>query len=119
MTPAPDSCDLLCLDAAKAEAARAALPATEEIVRQAAAAKALGDPTRLTIAHALYAAGSACGCDLAFVVGRDDKLVSHHLRSLRSAGLAASTREGKMVIYELTERGRRYVETLSRPAVVA
>jgi len=45
-------------------------------------------------------------CDLAWIVGRHEKLVSHHVRTLRAAGLATSTREGKMVMYELTERGR-------------
>jgi DNA-binding transcriptional ArsR family regulator len=45
-------------------------------------------------------------CDLAWIVGRDEKLVSHHARQLKVAGLARSGREGKMVMYELTERGR-------------
>jgi DNA-binding transcriptional ArsR family regulator len=39
------------------------------------------------------------------VVGRDEKLVSHHLRQLKGAALARSERDGKMVMYELTERG--------------
>ena len=70
------------------------------------AAKALGDPTRLAVAVALGSSGTACVCDLAWIVGRDEKLVSHHVRTLRAAGLATSAREGKMVMYELTERGR-------------
>jgi len=32
--------------------------------------------------------------------------VSHHVRQLRAAGLVRSRREGKMVLYELTEAGR-------------
>jgi ArsR family transcriptional regulator, lead/cadmium/zinc/bismuth-responsive transcriptional repressor len=46
------------------------------------------------------------------VLGRDEKLVSHHLRQLKGAGLARSAREGKMVMYELTEQGRRLLDTL-------
>jgi DNA-binding transcriptional ArsR family regulator len=72
---------------------------------RAAAAKALGDPTRLAIAIALEAGETACVCDLAWIVGRDERLVSHHLRLLKAAGLARSERDGKMVIYELTEPG--------------
>jgi DNA-binding transcriptional ArsR family regulator len=101
-----DTCELLCLDLPKAEAARGRLPAVEQLERWAAGAKALGDPTRLAIAIALADSVSACVCDLAWIVGRDEKLVSHHARALRIAGLATASRQGKMVMYGLTERGR-------------
>jgi len=101
-----DTCELLCLDLQKAEAARRAQPPVVELTRLAADAKALGDPTRLAVVVALRDAGSACVCDLAWIVGRDEKLVSHHVRLLRTAGLAQSHREGKAVMYELTARGR-------------
>jgi DNA-binding transcriptional ArsR family regulator len=102
----PDVCDLLCLDLPKAERLRHALPAADELAARAAGAKALGDPTRLGIAIALDGGGCACVCDLAWIVGRDERLVSHHVRQLKAAGLAQSRRDGKMVMYELTERGR-------------
>jgi ArsR family transcriptional regulator, lead/cadmium/zinc/bismuth-responsive transcriptional repressor len=102
----PDTCDLLCLDLPKAERVRENLPDTDELEQWAAGAKALGDPTRLAAALALDAGGSACVCDLAWIVGRDERLVSHHVRLLKNAGLARSERDGKMVMYELTERGR-------------
>ncbi len=106
MAAEPDTCDLLCLDLPKAELVRAGLPAPDAVEALAASAKALGDPTRLAIALALDAGESACVCDLAWIVGRDERLVSHHVRLLKGAGLARSERDGKMVIYELTERGR-------------
>jgi DNA-binding transcriptional ArsR family regulator len=68
--------------------------------------RALGDPTRLLIASALAATDELCVCDLAWVTGRAENLVSHHARALRTAGLAASRREGKMVLYTLTDVGR-------------
>ncbi len=105
MTAEPDGCELLCLDLPKAEAARRDLPSSAELEAWAAGAKALGDPTRLAVAVALAAARTACVCDLAWIVGRDEKLVSHHARALRVAGLAGATRDGQMVMYELTERG--------------
>ncbi len=113
MSDSPDTCDLLCLDLPKAERVRASLPAAEELEGRAAAAKALGDPTRLAIMLALVAGESACVCDLAWIVGRDERLVSHHARLLKAAGLARSRRHGKMVMYELTERGRSLLEALS------
>jgi ArsR family transcriptional regulator, lead/cadmium/zinc/bismuth-responsive transcriptional repressor len=107
-----DTCDLLCLDLPKAERARAALPGTSEIEAWAAAAKAVSDPTRLAVAIALRVSESACVCDLAWIVGRDEKLVSHHVRALKTAGLAASQRRGKMVMYELTFAGRALLDAV-------
>jgi DNA-binding transcriptional ArsR family regulator len=101
-----DTCELLCLDLPKAERVRDALPPLEQLEAWAAGAKALSDPTRVAIAVALRDGERACVCDLAWIVGRDEKLVSHHLRQLKGAALARSERHGKMVMYELTARGR-------------
>jgi ArsR family transcriptional regulator, lead/cadmium/zinc/bismuth-responsive transcriptional repressor len=100
-----DRCDLLCLDVEKAEALRSSRLDAVKAARAAARAKALADPTRLTLAAALWEGGELCVCDLAWVAERAENLVSHHLRTLRSAGLVASCRDGKMVMYSLTERG--------------
>jgi DNA-binding transcriptional ArsR family regulator len=106
MTEGHDHCDLLCLDLPKAEALRHARPDEATLTVAAGAAKALGDPTRLTVAAALRDGGELCVCDLAWVTERSDKLVSHHVRQLRTAGLVGSRRDGKMVMYELTDLGR-------------
>lgn len=119
MAREPDSCDLLCLDLPKAERVRKDLPGVEELDRWAAGAKALGDPTRLAVALALGAAQLACICDLAWIVGRDERLVSHHARQLRSAGLARSRREGKMVMYELTDHGVALLAAVAAQGIVA
>lgn len=109
----PDICELLCLDARKAAALRERLPELEALQRAADQAKALSDPTRLALAVALHDAdGECCVCDLAFVTGRQDKLVSHHLRQLRGAGLATSRKDGRMVLYDLTERGHEILSVV-------
>src|SRR3954451_20406378 len=100
-----DTCDLLCLDLPRAEALRQSRPPAARLATAAEAAKALADPTRLTVAAALRDGGELCVCDLAWVCERSDKLVSHHVRQLRAAGLVRSRREGKLVLYELTEAG--------------
>lgn len=115
----PDTCDLLCLDLPKAEHVRKELPAAEELELWAAGAKALGDPTRLAVAMALEAGESACVCDLAWIVGRDERLVSHHVRQLKGAGLARSRRDGKMVMYELTERGSALLAAVAEQGIAA
>lgn len=112
---ADDTCDLLCLDLPKAEAMRDALPAADVLGDAAAGFKALGDPTRLAVALALAHGGAACVCDLGWVVGRPERLVSHHVRQLKAAGLARSERQGKMVMYELTDAGRALLATLPVP----
>jgi ArsR family transcriptional regulator, lead/cadmium/zinc/bismuth-responsive transcriptional repressor len=119
MAPAPDSCDLLCLDLGMAEGVRTAMPSVEVLEAWSAAAKALGDPTRLAVALALRAGERACICDLAWIVGRDEKLVSHHARQLKAAGLARSERDGRMVMYSLTERGRALLAVVSAQGVPA
>ena len=74
---AADRCDLLCLDLDKAEHLRVERLDGERAIRLAAQAKALSDPTRLTIAAALAATDELCVCDLAWVTERAENLVSH------------------------------------------
>ena len=114
-----DTCDLLCLDLPRAEAIRRDLPAHDDLEAWSSGAKALADPTRLAIALALRAGERACVCDLSWIVGRADKLVSHHVRQLRSAGLARSQREGRMVMYELTDHGRALLAAIAATETAA
>ncbi len=111
-----DRCDLLCLDLPKAEAIRVTLPDAGRLAAWADAAKALTDPTRLSIVLSLREGGATCVCDLAWIVGRPEKLVSHHLRLLKAAGAASSRRDRRMVMYELTPAGHTLVDGLLRAA---
>ncbi|MBS1693730.1 MAG: winged helix-turn-helix transcriptional regulator [Actinobacteria bacterium] len=106
MTEPVDTCDLLCLDLPHAEEIRATVPDSATVHTAAAAARGLSDATRLSIAAALAAGDELCVCDMAWVVGLSQGLVSHHLRQLKNAGLVASRRQGKLVMYRLSERGR-------------
>ena len=109
---ADDSCDLLCLDLEKAERLRRDRLDAALAARLGDQARALADPTRLTLAAALAGTDELCVCDLAWVAERAENLVSHHLRTLRSLGLAESRRDGKMVLYRLTHRGRALLEAV-------
>lgn len=106
-----DRCDLLCLDLEQAEALRRSRLHAEAAHAAASSAKALSDPTRLVLAHALREA-ELCVCDLAWVAERSEALVSHHVRALRSAGLVSSRREGKMVMYAVADRGRELTDVV-------
>lgn len=50
------------------------------------------------------------------MIERSENLVSHHLRQLRTAGLVRSRRDGKMVMYQLTERGRELLDVVASAA---
>jgi ArsR family transcriptional regulator, lead/cadmium/zinc/bismuth-responsive transcriptional repressor len=114
---ADDRCDLLCLDLAKAETIRAARPSEQQAREFAEGFRALGDPTRLTLALALREGGELCVCDLAWISERAENLVSHHLRALRAAGLADYRRDGKMALYSLTERAHALLDALDAGVV--
>ena len=102
-----EQCDLLCLDLQHAEEVREGLPELDEAQLHAVRFKALGDPVRLRIATALQLGEELCVCDLAWICAASQNLASHHVRVLRSAGLAASRRDGKLVMYRLTDIGHR------------
>ena len=61
-----DRCDLLCLDALRAEAIRVGLPGVESAER----ARMFSYPTRLVLAGALGEGGELCVCDLAWSSSR-------------------------------------------------
>src|SRR5215204_1408842 len=102
---AHERCELICIDAPRAEAIRETLLLEEAAQGSADRARALSDPTRLTLAAALREGEELCVCDLSWIVRRSQNLVSHHLRTLRSHGMVRSRRDGKLVMYSLTCEG--------------
>src|SRR3712207_2733908 len=107
-----DRCGLLCLDAPHAEAIRRRLLDGERAQEAADRARALSDPTRLTLAAALREGEELCVCDISWIAGRSQNLVSHHLRALRDRGLVRSRRDGKLVMYSLTPAGRSLLDVV-------
>jgi ArsR family transcriptional regulator, lead/cadmium/zinc/bismuth-responsive transcriptional repressor len=99
-------CDLLCLDAPRAESIRIGLPGVEAAGEAAERARMFSDPTRLVLAAALGEGRELYVCDLAWISSRAQNLVSHHLRLLRAHRLVTSWRSGKLVMYSLTDEGR-------------
>jgi DNA-binding transcriptional ArsR family regulator len=107
-----DRCELLCLDLRVAEQLRKNRLAAEDADVAAGKAHALSDPTRLMLAAALLEASELCVCDLAWIAERSQTLVSHHVRALRTHGIVRSRRDGKMVMYSLTEEGRKLLASV-------
>ena len=107
-----ERCDLICIDAPRAEEIREELLGEETAQEAADRARSLSDPTRLTLAAALRKGEELCVCDLSWIAGRSQNLVSHHLRVLRSFGMVRSRRDGKLVMYSLTDAGRSLLEVV-------
>jgi ArsR family transcriptional regulator, arsenate/arsenite/antimonite-responsive transcriptional repressor len=61
--------------------------------------KALGDPVRLRLMSIIAASGETCVCDLTGSFDVSGPTVSHHLRTLREAGLVDGERRGTWVYY--------------------
>ena len=64
--------------------------------------KAFSDPTRLKIIHAL-SQEEMCVCCLAECVGMSQSAVSHQLRYLKGINIVKCRRDGKSIIYSLTD----------------
>ena len=67
----------------------------------APAFKALGDPARLQLMSMIATAprGEICVCDLTPAFRLSGPTISHHLRTLREAGLVEAQRRGTWVYY--------------------
>jgi ArsR family transcriptional regulator len=80
--------------------AEARIPAETAAVL-APAFKALGDPVRLQLMSMIASApdGEACVCDLTPAFDLSGPTISHHLRTLREAGLVDAERRGTWVYY--------------------
>ena len=74
----------------------------EMTVQLAETFKALADPTRVRILHALSHA-ELCVGDVAAVLGMTESAVSHQLRLLRSLRVVRARRDGKLVYYALDD----------------
>jgi DNA-binding transcriptional ArsR family regulator len=105
----------LCLDLQVAEEVRGVLD-RERATALAGAVKVFADPTRVLLVQAL-ARRELCGCDLGWVTGQSEKVVSHHLGRLRREGLIESRREGKVVFASLSDRGRELLTMMESVAV--
>lgn len=64
--------------------------------------KALSDPTRLRIIHAL-SSGEMCVGDIAAALGMEHSAISHQLRLLRDWRLVKFRKEGKTAAYSLDD----------------
>ncbi|WP_030917097.1 ArsR/SmtB family transcription factor [Streptosporangium amethystogenes] len=109
-----DTCVTVEPDKARVAATRDRLVTPSEAARLADLFRLLGDQTRAQLLYALLEAGELCVCDLAETVEVSDTAVSHALRLLRTAGIVAGRRSGRMIYYRLADAHVRMLLDLSR-----
>ncbi|MEH7247678.1 metalloregulator ArsR/SmtB family transcription factor [Neobacillus niacini] len=97
-----DICEVTCVDSHKTSRLQPLIEKSN-IVDVTKLFKALSDETRLKIAYALTLEEELCVCDVAMIVGATTATASHHLRHLKSMGLAKYRKEGKLVYYSLDD----------------
>ncbi|HET6531406.1 MAG TPA: metalloregulator ArsR/SmtB family transcription factor [Actinoplanes sp.] len=84
----------------------------------APAFKALGDPVRLQLMSMIASApdGEICVCDLTPAFDISGSTISHHLKTLRDAGLVDSERRASWVYYRPRPGIMQQLATLLTPA---
>lgn len=76
--------------------------AGQDVTRQEAVFKALGNENRLRILRALRES-ECCGCELEVVLDAPQSTVATHLRKLKEAGLVKSRKKGKWSYYRIAD----------------
>jgi len=65
--------------------------------------KALGEPTKHSILHVL-ATSERCACELPILIGKTQSNTSMQLAKLKEWNLIASRRDGKKIIYRISDK---------------
>ena len=88
--------------AAMLNAVRHELPKDEMLCDLADLFKLFGDTTRMRILFSLFES-EMCVCDIAELLNMSFSAISHQLRVLKQSKLVKFRREGKTVIYSLSD----------------
>lgn len=83
--------------------ARARLPAREDAARLTGVLTLIADPTRARVLYALDVVEELCVGDLALTLDASEDVIGYALRVLRTAGLVANRKEGRVVYYRLAD----------------
>ena len=90
------------LHEARIKSALAAMPSEENIEEMAARFKAISEPSRLKILLALEG-GELCVDHIVEAVGGNQSAVSHQLKTLKDNKILKSRREGKKILYSVSD----------------
>ena len=91
------------VDPGRVHAARQRLIDPDEASRLAGLLGLLADPTRARILYALDLVDELCVGDIALALDATEDSVGYGLRVLRTAGLVATRKDGRVVYYRLSD----------------
>jgi|tagenome__1003787_1003787.scaffolds.fasta_scaffold20748908_2 DNA-binding transcriptional ArsR family regulator len=83
--------------------ARSGVPPAEDCDRLGAVLSLIAGPTRIRLLYALDVAEELCVGDLALALDASEDSVGYGLRMLRTAGLVARRKQGRVVYYRLAD----------------
>ncbi|SDO70689.1 helix-turn-helix transcriptional regulator [Geodermatophilus sp. DSM 45219] len=89
------------VDPERVARARERLPSRDDAASVSSVLTLISDPTRSRVLYALDVAEELCVGDLALALEVNEDAVGYALRVLRTAGLVANRREGRVVYYRL------------------
>jgi len=95
-------CDCEAQNPVLVEKIQASMPDSTILYEVADFFKSMNDPTRVQILWALDK-NELCVCDLAVILNMTKSAVSHQLKSLKTAKLVKSRKQGKHVFYSLDD----------------
>jgi ArsR family transcriptional regulator, arsenate/arsenite/antimonite-responsive transcriptional repressor len=75
--------------------------------------QALAHPARLAIVRELAGAAEVCACDFTSCCGVRQPTVSHHLKTLREAGVIEAERRGTSIFYQLVPAAAERLRSLA------
>ena len=78
------------------------MPSEEDLYDLADFFKVFGDSTRIKILTVLLCS-EMCVCDIAQILSMTQSAISHQLRVLKQMDLVKNRREGKTILYSLTD----------------
>lgn len=91
------------VDAERVAHARSRLPSRDDAARLTGVLSLIADPTRARVLYALDLVEELCVGDIAIALEASEDVVGYALRLLRTAGLVATRKEGRVVYYRLAD----------------
>ena len=98
----PHNCDEEELHSARIKTALSEMPSAEMLAEMGARFKTISEPSRLKILFAL-SVGELCVEHIVEAVGGNQSAVSHQLKTLKDNKIVKCRREGKKVLYSVSD----------------